>query len=232
MLSITNKDIKINTREVYRYLGYGKNLPQEDMIKIIDSCIQDVIESSDLRYITERLPLRTSQQEGEFFIGDLKIISKDLARNLKNCHEVYLMGATIGVGVDRLIARAAVADLSKAAIYQAVGAAYIEDYCDYINAEIDAIACKENLETRPRFSPGYGDLSLDYQKDIAGILNLPKNVGISLSESKIMSPSKSVTAIIGLRERDDSKSENLKNNSVPKSKCRFCDKVDCRFREG
>lgn len=234
MLSKTNKDILINKREVYRYLGYGHNLPTEEMIELIDSCIQDVIKNSELRYVTERLPVQTSDNEGEFFIGDTKVISKDLAKNLRDCREVYLMGATIGVGVDRLIARAAVADVSKAAIYQAIGAAYIEDYCDYINVEIDAIACSENLDTRPRFSPGYGDLSLDYQNDIARILNLPKNVGISLSESKIMSPSKSVTAIIGLRKKPDVEPEEKisKDNPTSISKCRFCDKVDCQFREG
>ncbi len=250
MLSKSSKDIKINNREVYRYLGYGKNTPGEDMIAIIDSCIQDVISHSELRSTKERFTLRAAETEGEFYIGDLKIKSKALAKNLKGCKEVYLFGATIGVGIDRLIARAVVTDVTKAAIYQAIGAAYIEDYCDYINDEIDAIACKEGFVTRPRFSPGYGDLSLDYQSDIAGLLNLPKNVGISLSESKIMSPSKSVTAIIGLKDIDELSIDSMrKGNAMEKTlgetnmnddannsnhaseKCRFCDKVNCQFRE-
>ena len=229
MLSKTDKDIKINIKEVYRYLGYGKTIPSEDMREMIDVCTQEVIECSELRFIAERFPVTESTAEGELSIGDLKIVSKALSKNLMGCKEAYLMGATTGIGIDRLIARAAVMDVTRAAIYQAIGAAYIEDYCDYVNEEINIIACKENLETMPRFSPGYGDLSLEYQKDISQILNLSKNVGISLTESRIMSPSKSVTAIIGLKEAGSSKPSRLSRGSV--KKCGLCDMVDCQYRE-
>ena len=231
MLSTTDKDIKINIKEVYRYLGYGNNLPEDNMVEIIDSCIEDVVKNSELRAAWDRFPLKGTESRGEFFIGDLKVASKDLGKNLTDCHEVFLMGATIGIGVDRLIARAMVSDVSKAAIYQAIGAAYIEDYCDYINAEIRAIACNENCKTQPRYSPGYGDLSLDYQKDIARLLNLSKNVGISLSESKIMSPSKSVTAIIGVKEMSEEVDSFAGDEGTETRKCQFCQKTDCQYRE-
>ena len=252
MISKTDKDISINVREVYRYLGYGRSVPDDDMAKMIDSCIMDVIEVSEPRYIAERFPISESPDEGGLIVGGALLISKDLERSLKGCEEAYLMGVTIGVGVDRLIARASVSDVTKAAIYQAVGAAYIEDCCDQVNEEINDAVCKEGLKTRPRYSPGYGDLSLKYQEDISRLLNLPKNVGISLSESKIMSPSKSVTAIIGLEKRDVSEAgygsrkgggtcaagqspEKGWNSCNPgpdrPKRCSSCDRSDCGFRE-
>ena len=236
MLSKTEKDIKIREREVYRYLGFGGNKPEEGLAEMIRSCTEDVLECSELRYIAERFPLRLSENGGELIIADMEIMSNDLAKNLEGCREVYLMGATIGVGVDRLIARASVSDMSKAAIYQAVGAAYIEEYCDYINDGIKAIACREGLETRPRFSPGYGDLSLEMQKDIASLLKLSKHVGISLSDGMLMSPSKSVTAIIGLKPAEAADGEPGGGSGQDEKieaggKCSMCDMEGCKYKD-
>ena len=226
MLPKTDKDIGIDRREVYRYLGYGRNTPDAGTAGMIDACIRDVIVNAELRYVAGRFPVVKSEVEGGLRIGDAEVTSGDLARNLKDCKEAYLMGVTIGIGVDRLIARATVTDVTKAAIYQAAGAAYIEAFCDYVNEEIKAIACREDMETRPRYSPGYGDLPLDYQKDIFRLLDLSKNVGISLTESRTMSPSKSVTAIIGLRRKGAPEERRAST-----TKCESCEQTDCRFRE-
>ena len=196
------------------------------MVFMIEVCIRDVIEDSELRYMAGRFPVTHSDVDGGLSIGNARTTSHDLAVNLRDCTEAYLLGATVGVGVDRLIARATVTDVTKAAIYQAAGAAYIEAFCDRINDEIKAIACKEELETRPRFSPGYGDLPLEFQKDIFRLLDLSKNVGISLTESRTMSPGKSVTAIIGLKQGSSSK-----NGREPGKKCGSCNMADCHFRE-
>ena len=55
---------------------------------------------------------------------------------------------------------------------------------------------------RPRFSPGYGDLPLALQADVFWALDCTSKIGVSLSESLIMSPQKSVTAIIGISEKE------------------------------
>ena len=125
------------------------------------------------------------------------IHSKNLENNLKGCHAVYLFAATIGIEVDRLIKRTELTKMSDAVIYQAAGAAMIEAYCDEVNEELNQEAYKNNEFLKPRFSPGYGDLALDHQKDFMRILQMDK-IGISLLESLLMVPSKSVTAIIGI----------------------------------
>jgi cobalamin-dependent methionine synthase I len=52
---------------------------------------------------------------------------------------------------------------------------------------------------RPRFSPGYGDLSLSVQSDLLNVLDARRNIGLTLSDSLMMIPQKSVTAIVGLK---------------------------------
>lgn len=232
MLSKENPEIQVNIKEVYRYLGYRGSSPDPEIEEKVSRCLRQVLKDSDLRGMYESYPL-VFHGEDCFSIGDITIKSRDLGKNLRGCSKVYLMGATIGVAIDRLIARSAVRDLVDAAIYQAIGAAYIEDYCDYINEEIRKQANEEGLTIKPRFSPGYGDLGLEYQREIFALLNLPKHVGISLSESLIMSPSKSVTAIIGAASTSKGGGEDEgEGDKAPRNhKCSECPMTSCRFRE-
>ena len=141
------------------------------------------------------------------------------------------MGATIGVGIDRLIARAEITDIASAAIYQAIGAAYIEDYCDAINEEIKERAKEKGMITRPRFSPGYGDFGLEHQRELFSLMKLSKHVGIGLNESLVMSPSKSVTAIIGAKPegaQDEAREKQEQKNQ--KHKCSECGMTTCPYR--
>ena len=76
-------------------------------------------------------------------------------------------------------------------------------------------------QTMPRFSPGYGDLPLTAQREMFRMLECEKRIGVYLNESLLMSPSKSVTAIVGLGGEDE---------NCTRSTCRECGKADCAFR--
>ena len=246
MLSSLSKDIDINRREVYRYLGYKGEAPSDEVATKVEACIEAVKEASELRGMYEAYPV-SFHGDDCFSVGDIIVKSSDLARNLRGCMDAFVMGATIGVGIDRLIARAEITDMASAAIYQAVGAAYIEDYCDHVNDEIKALAEKQGLVTRPRFSPGYGDFGLEYQREIFNLLNLPKHVGVSLSESLMMTPSKSVTAIIGVASEGapdgshaagtedsttaDAAESTAAGTAASTHNCNSCNMTNCPFRE-
>ena len=80
---------------------------------------------------------------------------------------------------------------------------------------------KEGLYARPRFSPGYGDFSLEHQKEITSILNTPKTIGLTVTDTLILAPAKSVTAIIGF---------STTKQYCHKHGCEVCKKIDCEFR--
>ncbi len=143
--------------------------------------------------------------------------SDKLRQNLDGSERVLLMAATLGVGIDRLIAKYGRLSPAKALLLQAIGAERIEALCD---AFCDALAEETGLTPRPRFSPGYGDLPLEVQREVVTLLQAEKRVGVTLNDSFLMSPSKSVTAFVGY-SRDREKAVN---------KCRLCDKTDCAFR--
>ena len=84
-----------------------------------------------------------------------------------------------------------------AAVFQATGAMYIEEVVDFANNQIVQIEKNQNNFTRPRFSPGFGDVSLEVQKDFFSLLPCSK-IGLSLMDTLIMAPEKSVTAFVGI----------------------------------
>ena len=130
-------------------------------------------------------------------IGDAVFESRDLSYNLSGCTKAALLSCTLGEEADRLIRRAQVTSMADAAVYQAACAAWIEDYTDGVNAGISEEAEKAGFLTRPRYSPGYGDLKLESQRDFFRLLNVNKAIGVTLTEGLLMVPEKTVTAFIG-----------------------------------
>ena len=131
-------------------------------------------------------------------LGLTSVESKALAKNLKNCRRAVIFGATVGMEIDRRIARYSAVSPVKALVFQAIGAERIEALCDVFCQSIkNDLSDGEKL--CPRFSPGYGDLSIEFQREIFSLLGCERRIGLTLNESLVMSPSKSVTAIVGIK---------------------------------
>ncbi len=134
-------------------------------------------------------------------VGTLRLHSRHLATALKGCSQAFLFAATLGTEVDALLRRygqIAPADLVMA---QAVATALIESYCDLCQEEM--LKDVPGKVLRPRFSPGYGDLPLEVQTDLFAALDATKRIGVTLTATQLMVPSKSVSAIIGCGDKGE-----------------------------
>ena len=131
-----------------------------------------------------------------------RVNSRSLSKHLKNDASVLVFAATVGLEIDRLIAKYSRTSPARALALQAVGTERVERLCDTFCESMRIQYETVDLVTRARFSPGYGDLSLELQKDILRVLDCPRRIGLTLNDSLLMSPTKSVTAIVGLRERE------------------------------
>lgn len=211
-------------REAFRYLGYGKNTPAAEDGKLMESCIQELCTKLSPRFFAREYPLSFTE-EGELVFSCFRVKSRELGRNLKDCRSVILFAATLGAGVDFLIRRYAVLDMSRAAAMQAASAAMIEAYCNLENCRLEEEYRKRGMALCPRFSPGYGDFPLAFQKEFAAALEFEKTAGITLTEGFLMMPSKSVTAVIGIKEGTKS------TDMISGGKCQTCQKTDCIYRE-
>lgn len=223
----------VNPKEVYRYLGYRGEIPDETVCSLIETVLTQLRQDMEPKSIykiydccVEEDVIRLSQAEHES-VG-MMVHSKNLADNLQQCRKTALLAATLGIGADKLLRKYEVTNMAKASIAQACGAACIEAYCNILQEDIRKQALihpqmdGKRLYLRPRFSPGYGDLPLETQKAIFDQLECSKRIGLTLTQSLLMVPTKSVTAFIGMTEREE---------SCHIGKCEYCGKADCSFRE-
>ena len=193
--------VDIPVKEVQRYMGYhGITEIAPDMQERINKAIDQVSAQSHPRIVTKEYPVRINGNVITIYndTEEVNMESDALARNLKGCCGALLLAATIGPACDMLVRRASITSAADAAIYQAAGAAAIEAFLDDMNDKIKADYEAQGLFLRPRFSPGYGDLKLDHQNDWFRLLDISKQIGVELTDSLLMVPTKSVTAIIGI----------------------------------
>jgi len=196
-----SEDFPINEREIWRYAGF-KGVPDDQLQDLLNTVIADFTGKFSYRVCYRRmaqLPFGTD--------------SKDLAKSLKDCDEIVIFAATIGLELDRYIAKFQHISATRALLAQAYGAERIEALCDAF--------CKEMAGNTKRFSPGYGDLSLETQRDLFALLDCGRQIGISLNDSLLMTPSKSVTAIFGVGAKPMYETQH---------KCENCNNLDCNYR--
>lgn len=214
--------MEVNRRELYRYLGLGSRGPDERTGELAESCLEELSRVISPRSFTRSFPL-TFLPDGSMDFSCFTVKSKQLSKNLAGCGEVILFAASLGTGPDLLIRRYSRLEMSRAVVLQAASAAMIEAYCNEVNDEIRKEAERRGQYLRPRFSPGYGDFSLEYQKELCRVLEAEKTVGITLTDSLLMLPSKSVTAVIGAGETP---------YGCVTEGCGSCGKTDCLYRRG
>lgn len=175
----------VSEKEILRYAGGGGDGVEE----LLRDCLPEILPHLSYKVCRTEIPVKVCGGTVDF--GFARAFSKDLAKNLADCRKAVIFAATIGIYPDRLIGKYSALSPARALMFQAIGAERIEALCDRVSSEYE--------NSRPRFSPGYGDLPLEFQREIFSLLNCPKNIGLTLNESLLMSPTKSVTAIIGLK---------------------------------
>ena len=185
--------LPISEREIMRYAGAGA--PTEEVVSLMREalCESGDVFSYSVCYCESELSVTETICDFGFFQAE----SKSLSKNLSGCGRAIIFAATVGIGLDRLLARYSRTSPSRALMLQAIGAERIEALCDRFSSDMEASLGKK---LRPRFSAGYGDLSIEVQRDIFRVLDASKNIGVSLNRSMLMSPTKSVTAFIGIEE--------------------------------
>lgn len=187
--------VDISRREALRYLGY-RSFEEGEAVSARLAALEAQLRG---QMICRACFVQYSilREGARLCLGGLSTESRDLARNLEDCDRVVLFAATLGAGVDRLIARNGRISTADGVMTDALASAAVEGFCD----AVEAFATKGQPH-RPRFSPGYGDLPLAFQQSLLGATDASRKIGLTLTESLMMVPTKSVTAIIGLKVKN------------------------------
>lgn len=182
--------LKVNYNEVKRYLKI--NNCTEALDEIMLECEKEVYNFASPKAVFLKTSIEACDSAMNFCFGSVK--SENLSKNLSGCKEAYVFCATLGAEVDRIIKRYSQIEPSRALIIDSISSALVEAFCDYIN---DYMGKEKSL--CPRFSCGYGDFSITHQGAILNALDASRKIGVSLMESHMMTPSKTVTAIVGIK---------------------------------
>lgn len=210
----------IRTREAVRYLGYGKHAVDERTKLLISDSFRELEQAANAKSIYRIFDFNIAGTN-QLTIGKLQITSRHLSKNMRGCREAVAFAATLGTGVDMLLKKYSVTDMAKVVVLQACATAMLEEYCDLCQKQIQDALEPEGLYLRPRFSPGYGDFSIAHQDMLLRMLEAAKTIGLTLTNGGMLTPMKSVTAVIG-----------VSNEKVPChiKGCEICQKSDCLYR--
>ncbi len=191
-ISKTGDEIEPDKKEALRYMGYKSDNVSEELEEMYEDCLKEFRKVAFYKAVYKETPISVS--EGVVDFGFCRIENENLCKNLRGCKSAALFAATVGSGSDRLIMRYSKVSPAEGMICDCIASSAIEVWCDEVNEK-----CVGGRESKPRFSPGYGGVSLEYQKDILAFLDAERKLGITLNDSLMMTPIKSVTAFVGIR---------------------------------
>ena len=199
----------IDRGETLRYLGSGKVEMNSETEALLNTCEKELLSAIRPKYLYKTININ----EADIIQGE------SIKAHLKDCEKAVLLCATLGSETDKLIRTAQVTDMAKAVVLDAMASSAIEKVCD----EVESLIKAENPDwfLTWRFSPGYGDYPLSLQSELLRILDAPRKIGLCTNENSILTPTKSVTAVIGV---SDYPIENKRKGCVScnlKSTCKF-----------
>ncbi|HCT64888.1 MAG TPA: hypothetical protein DIC60_06450 [Lachnospiraceae bacterium] len=211
----------INKNEVLKYLGYKGGKIDEVTDKMISDAMANVLETAVPRYTYKVFDI---EKENGILLNGTTFMpqGKDIAELLCSCEKCVMMAATLGIEFETMLRKAQIKDMAQAVILDSCGSSGVENICNNIEKIIEEQWVHKGWFLTDRFSPGYGDMPIEQQRDFCMVLDTAKKCGINVNGGGMLVPSKSVTAIIGL-----SKTEVTKR----KKGCEYCNNfMNCQFR--
>lgn len=207
---------RIPRAETLQYLRYrGSELGRESLDEL-DRCEALLLQTARPRLVWRLFPLSA---DGSLRGADYCPAGEDIRAFLADCDSVVLLAATLGAEAEALIRRAAGRDMAQAVILDAAGSAAVERVCDNFCDDLAAALAPRFLTDR--FSPGYGDMPLSDQRALFRVLDVSRRIGVTLSESALMIPQKSVTALIGVSDRPQKKRGRGCESCGMREKCSY-----------
>lgn len=195
--------VKIPRKRILARLGYanGKTKFSQDSFLRFESYLDSALNKINLRGVAVCLEINEIKKGEINLEGGLEIKSNSLEEFLKNCQEVFFIGATAGRDIIKLIsgtknspglegpvvADAVASEMADAAL------GWIVDY------QARHLRRQNKILTQQRFSAGYRDFKLQYQKLIYDILKLDE-IGVKLKAGYVLEPEKTVTAVCGIKQ--------------------------------
>lgn len=185
--------MELDIQEALRYLGAGGRA-DETLTRQVQTVAAEL--EAALRPRWSYRVLELTWTGGVPSLGGVALAGSMAAKMLRACHRAAVLVCTLGAEFDRRLLETQARDMARAVVLDACGSAWVEAGCDAAQAELRALAPEEFLTDR--FSPGYGDLPLDIQGPLCALVDAQRRLGVYVTQSQMLDPTKTVTAVIGL----------------------------------
>jgi hypothetical protein len=186
---------------IYRRLGFRRSSTQISTAQReeMDRYLQDAFDLIRLQGAVRRMPLRIEAPDRVLLSEEHVMTSRNLAEFLAGCGEAVLLGATAGSGIMEAMADDMVEDrVTRAVVLDAAASETVDAALDWLMAYLNQMLRREGKTLKnTRYSAGYGDLPVENQRTVYRLLDMGR-LGVSITESCILIPEKSVTALTGI----------------------------------
>ena len=172
---VLEKPAKIDIPQAARYFG-ARGEPDTATRTLLEKCAVPILAAATPRAVWLEADVDSLLEAGILQGGDVM-------KHLEGCPQALMLAVTLGPGVDAQIRRAGVGDIAAS-----------------VASDARQWAAREEKYLTGRFSPGYGDWPITVQPKVAAVLDTARRAGICVLNTNLMTPRKSVTAILGLSD--------------------------------
>jgi len=217
------KDLDISKEDVVRAIHGGiqdeshqfyLDILEQEFLRLTDyDGIQGgYIETDDITFDAKNKTI--SIQTYEFEVGNI------IFKELKHSEKIIVFTCTAGKKLCDHIKEEYKTDVLKGFLIESLANIVVETAMDRIQDKMRAEYQKQGLLISNRFSPGYCTWNVSEQHKLFKLL--PQDFcGVSLSESALMQPIKSISGFIGVG----------KNITYNQYKCKLCTQRHCIYKK-
>ena len=196
-----NISIAAPLAQIYRRLGYRQgvtDLSPHDREET-QGHIETALALIRLQGAARQLPLLREGDAAVRLPEGTTFESSRLLKFLGDSGEILLMGATAGPDIMAAIQKdTAGLNVTRGVVLDATASETVDAALDWIMAWYNQTLRREGRRLlTARYSAGYGDLALENQRTMHRLLALDK-IGVEITQSCMLIPEKSVTAITGI----------------------------------
>jgi hypothetical protein len=212
-----------NELKVREKIGAIDNTDRGNAIsRSLDECLNRAKSLSEPNYIRV---IKNISFIGEDFIeleGGIRFSTGRIAQYIKGSSKIVIFLVTIGGKIEKIAGELTSGDEPlQGYLFDRIGSFAAESLAESVERKIREDYSKLNMSVSRRYSPGYCDWTIEEQRALAGALDFSR-IGVSLNESCMMKPKKSISAILAIAD----KGVFTKSGST----CGICEKKDCSYR--
>ena len=164
---------------------------------MVEDGIQTVLDTACPRVVFSPL-LPIEGENGAKTAAGLSLTGEDMEKHLAHCQQVLLLAVTLGAPLDMLIRRTEAVDMARAVVLDAAATVAVEEAAQQAEEEMRRTLASSGLYLTGRYSPGYGDYPISVQKELLRLTDAGRKIGLTVTPSHIMTPRKSITAVLGV----------------------------------